>query len=111
MTDCGKRAQEINEARTEEVFRNRYHGKTVTWEGKVQSVTETLFGGSYLVMVKMSPSESLSSDVTLSVSKQFKQVVLSLNEGSRIRFTGVIDGQGGAFIDHSIEVVAINKKK
>jgi len=32
-TDCGKDAQEQNEARTEEVFRLKYKGKRVRWSG------------------------------------------------------------------------------
>ncbi len=109
--DCGVKAQEVNQAKTEEVFRTKYEGKAISWEGTVVSVREGLFGGPYSVHVKMEPSESLGSDLTLSVPVRFKDTVLSLRKGSILRFEGSIVQQGGVFLDHMIDVSGLEKKR
>jgi endonuclease YncB( thermonuclease family) len=106
VEDCGLKAQDVNEAKTEANFRDKYKGKPVRWSGQVVSVKEKPIGEGYFVGVRMTPSESIlssSSDLTLSVLKKHKEKVLALKKDDMIEFAGKLSTQGGRVLNHDIE--------
>ncbi len=111
IKDCGHEAQKVNQARTEQAFREKYKGKSVAWSGKVTSVSEKLGGNGFTVGVAMNPTESAfgSSDILLSASDSFKDEVVALNNGDAIRFTGKMTSQGGAILNHQVELTKLGR--
>jgi Family of unknown function (DUF6263)/Wolframin C-terminal OB-fold domain len=109
MRDVGLNSQKANEARSEEIFRQKYKDKIVAWSGKVSSVSEQLVGGGFDVGVSMIPTESAlgGSDLTLSASQDFKNAVLRLNKGAPIQFTGRLVRQGGPVTNHEVELMSL----
>jgi hypothetical protein len=73
-------------------------------------VSEALLSTDYTVMIRMSPTDSLFSDVMLRVPKQLEKVVLSLNEGDGVASEGSLHSQGGTFTHHTIDVVRLSKQ-
>jgi hypothetical protein len=106
LADCGLKAQESNEARTEKLFRERYKGKVVHWSGIVDSVKEQEFSKGYYVGVRMTPTESAlgASDLTLSAVEQLQDKVLALEKGDNITFSGRLVAQGGRVVNHIVEL-------
>jgi len=108
--DCGEDAQERNEAKTEEIFRQKYKGKTVCWSGTVVSTSEGFLSSDYTVTVRMAPSDAMFSDIVLHVPQKMKTFVLSLNEGDAIAFEGTLRFQGGPLSSHTIDVAKLSKQ-
>lgn len=110
IADCGLKAQEVNEAKTEKVFRDKYEGKQVHWSGTIDSVREDPFGNGYLISVQMSPTESKlgGPDVTIAASNELHDRVLSLKSKDKISFRGRLKQQGGRILNHEIELEAID---
>jgi hypothetical protein len=109
VTDCGLAAQKANQARTEKIFREKYKGKVIIWPGKVTSVSEKLGGNGFTIGVAMKPTESKlgSSDILLSAPDSFKNEAVSMNSGDAIRFVGKMTSQGGAILNHQIELIRL----
>ncbi len=110
MDVCGIKAQEVNRARSKKVFRESHEGQTVAWEGRVHRVDERIFAEGFAVEVKMDPTESMGSDVTLLLAKPFEDLVIGLNSGDLVEFAAVIQEQGGSVFNHRLDVLAIKKK-
>jgi len=69
--------------------------------GTIYSVrNRPLFSGYYLCL-KMKPTESLGSDVIISVPKNIN--VTNLNKGDTITVIGRITAQGGVILDHGLD--------
>lgn len=69
----------------------RFKGKRVSWQGSVSEVSDG-FGGLTL-QVKMNP-DTLTSDVLVSLRKSERAKAASLQQGSYVRFSGVLDNWG-----------------
>jgi hypothetical protein len=108
--NCGKEAQEVNEAMSEAVFRRQYAGRMVDWSGSVVAVTERDFGSGYSVIIQMQPSDALFADILITVPKALEGTVLSLNKGDKVRFSGKMMSQGGMWSYHEMNATAISKE-
>lgn len=111
LGDCGLKAQEANQARTEKVFREKYLGKIIRWTGTVYSVQERNLSSGYTIHVLMQPTESVlgGPDLTLIAGERFKEQVLALNKGDVIRFSGNLIEQGGRILNHQIELTSLQR--
>ena len=80
LADCGLKAQEVNEARSAQLFAEKYRGRLIRWSGTVVSTSEG-FWGRYSLLVLMSPTESAfgTSDLSLEAPLGMKNTILSLN--------------------------------
>jgi len=109
LADCGLKAQEVNEARSAQLFAEKYRGRLIRWSGTIVSTSEG-FWGRYSLLVLMSPTESAfgTSDLSLEAPLGMKNTILSLNKGDRIVFDGKITSQGGHFINHKIELTNLS---
>ena len=109
LADCGLEAQETNEAKTEKSFRVKYKGKTVSWEGVIDSVRENPLGDDFLVGIRMTPTQSIlgRSDLTLSADKGLEETLLNMKKDQKVRFSGTLKTQGGRILDHTIELKSI----
>lgn len=111
MADCGVKAQEQNEARTERKFKQKYKGKRIRWRGRVVNIDTAFLSSGFTISVKMSPSdESLVSDLSLSIPRTFESLVLALNKADLIEFVGTINSQGGPLSNHSVRAERITRK-
>ncbi len=112
VRDCGLAAQKANQARTEQVFRDKYKDEVITWTGTVYFVAEAELGSGYFVDVSMNPTESRidASDITLFAAGSFRNAVVSLNKGDKIQFTGRLISQGGVILNHQIELMWVVKR-
>jgi hypothetical protein len=108
--NCGKDAQEVNEAMSEAVFRRQYAGRMVDWSGSVVAVSERDFGSGFSVTVQMQPSDALFADILVTVPKSLEGAVLSLNKGDKVRFKGEMMSQGGMWAYHELTATAISKE-
>jgi hypothetical protein len=108
LQDCGLKAIDANEARSVAAFEAKYKGKTIHWSGRVDT-TKDGWWGKYDMYVLMNPTESTftKSDLQITIPKEFKDLVLSLNKGDDIVFDGTIDTQGGHFSHHMITVTTL----
>lgn len=113
LADCGKKAQEANEARTEKVFEERYLNRTINWTGTVDSTKRKLIGSGYDVNVRMDPTESAfgTYDLTLSVPDGLTDRILSLNKGQAVDFTAKFSRQGGLLLGHQLELLTVEPAK
>jgi hypothetical protein len=113
VADCGKKAQEANEARTEQIFEEQYVGRVVNWTGNVFSSSRRQIGSGYHLNIRMEPSESAFGfyDLTLLASEAHKEKVLSLNKGQRVDFTCRFTRQGGTILGHQLELLSIDPAK
>lgn len=113
VADCGKKAQEANEARTEQVFEERYLDKVVNWSGTVHSASRKLIGSGYQVLVRMDPTESAfgAYDLSLSGLENMKDSILSLNKGQRVNFSARFIRQGGTILGHELQLLSIEQVK
>ncbi len=109
LADCGLEAQEANEAKTEKSFRVKYKGKTVSWEGVIDSVRENPLGDDFLVGIRMTPTQSIvgRSDLTLSADKRLEGKLLDMKKDQKVRFSGTLHTQGGRIMNHIIELKSI----
>jgi len=104
LADCGLKAQEANEAKTEKLFREKYKGKPVSWTGVVDSVREKPLSEGFAIGVQMKPTESVlgSADVSLFADKDLQDQVLNIKRGNTIKFSGKLEAQGGHLLNHTI---------
>ena len=108
--DCGLDSQRENEARTEQVFREKYKGKLIRWSGTVRGIQEKMLASGYFISVQMQPSDGIHSDLSLSVGKELAKTALSLKDGDTVTFDGYLSSQGGVITSHIIDVVKVTKQ-
>jgi hypothetical protein len=113
IAECGRKAQESNEARTEQAFEETYVGRTVRWTGTVDSTKRKPIGSGYFVNVLMDPTESAfgTFDLMLDAPERLKDEVLSLNKGQRVTFMARFSRQGGALLGHQLDLLTIGPQK
>lgn len=106
LADCGLKAQEANEAKTEKTFREKYKGKTVQWSGFVDAIKESTFGDGYVVFIRMKPTDSALGlpDLSLSVRATLQDKMLELKKEQQVKFSGILERQGGRITGHDISV-------
>jgi len=78
-----------------------FEGKTVAWQGTVSEVTEGTFGG-LVLNIKMN-SETLTSDIALTLKDSEKSKAMNLTKGKKISFVGKLKTYGGAFLPLSMD--------
>lgn len=91
----------------QELWKN-FEGKYVAWSGQVTEIQEGMISG-LTVGVKFN-SDSISSDVLLSLKPEQKSQVASYTKGSTISFVGKLKSYGG-ILPASIDDVTINNGK
>jgi hypothetical protein len=113
LSDCGREAQKANEARSEQVFDQKYAGRTVNWTGIVDSIRRKPIGSGYFVDVLMDPTQSNFGlyDLTLSAPDNMTEKVLSLNKGQKVEFMGRFSRQGGVILGHQLDLMSIGTAK
>jgi len=73
----------------------KYKGKRVQWTGTVTSVSQSW--GSLTLQVKMNP-DTWTSDLMITLRKGEKSKALTLSEGDRVTFRGILDRWGTLMI-------------
>jgi len=107
---CGIKAQEVNGARSKKAFRDNHEGISVTWCGSVHHIDDRVWAEGFAVEIKMNPTESYGSDITLLLPTPFEDLVMSLNAGDPVEFTAIIQEQGNSVKNHRLAVQSIKKK-
>lgn len=109
MAVCGMDALRGNQLRAEKFFREHYLGQTIYWCGVVHRVRTQPGGTEIWVELKMTPTESVGSDVTLVMAAEWQPVALALSPGDPIEFRGVIRGMSDGLANHAVEMQFIRR--
>jgi hypothetical protein len=78
-----------------------FKGKRVAWSGTVTEVSKGTFGGLSL-HIKMN-SETLTSDILLSLKKEEEGKAMNLTKGSKVSFVGTLNNYGGAIMPMTLD--------
>lgn len=84
----------------ESLWKN-FEGRKVAWQGTVADVSKGMLGGLTL-NIKMN-SETLTSDVSLSLKKDQESKAINLTKGDKVSFTGKLKSYGGAMLPLSMD--------
>lgn len=109
LTQCGAAAQQENAIRSHKLFSEKYAGSKVKWVGRVHRIREEVWGKDCVVEVKMSPTESVGSDVSLVVSNSKANTLVGLNRGDDIEFEGSLAEQGNSVSNHEVRCEHVKK--
>ena len=112
MYKCGVPAQTSNKVRAEKIFRDKYVGQVVQWQGRVRKVESKTFGGSR-VYVAMDPFEvreySLTPGVDLVLNVPGDIDVTELSKNKLVFFVAKITIQGGPVMPHQLDLIRFDR--
>ena len=108
LSDCGMKAQEANEARSEKAFEDKYAGNTVFWTGTVDSTKRKPIGSGYFVNIRMDPTESAFGlyDLMLGPRQPDGQCLIA-EQGPEGQFMARVLVEGGAIMGHQWDLMGI----
>lgn len=83
------------------VWKERCEGNYVVWTGTVANVVET-WGGNIGVGFRHKKS-TVTSDVDVTFHKKYKDVLLGVEKGDRLRYGGRLEGRPGLLSGYQLD--------
>lgn len=120
IKDCGMEVVLVNSIRASQVFKQKYEGKTVNWDGYLVKATENpggyIFRGDHaaVILIKMLPSESdIHADLILTMDDSILwsqiDVLKTLKKGDHVKFEAEFINIGNENMLHHFHTNNIQK--